>query len=67
MFSRRFQPLPGPVDVSRPELFHQSACVAPEAKEPAHPGPVGKKPAQFNPPLARYMFQNTRDFGCQQV
>lgn len=54
MSSHRFQPLPGPVDVSRPELFHQSAHAAPEAEEPAHPGPVGKKAAQFNPPLAWY-------------
>lgn len=53
MSSYRFQPLPGPVDVSGPELFHQSAHAAPETEEPAHPGPVVEKAAQLGPPLAR--------------
>lgn len=52
--SHRFQPLPGPVDVSGPQRFHQSAHVAPETEEPAHPDPVGKKAARVSPPLARY-------------
>lgn len=43
--SHRFQPLPGPVDVSKPELFHQDKHAAPEAEEPSLSGPVGKKAA----------------------
>lgn len=54
--SHRFQPLPGPVDVSRPELFHQGTHAGPETEEPSLSGPVGKKAAYFPASLARYVF-----------